>query len=133
MSKQKNLGIEGSWGSQMIQLIRQYGYNKDMSIEVAYVVTPPPNLTIRLPDDDILLEDNNLIVAEHLLEHKVTASISGGTVTGATTCPDGGRLTSLTATDVTIKIKTVLQTGTPVILIGDNDTDMYYVVGKAVV
>ena len=148
MAKQKNLGVEGSYGSQMIQLIRQYGYNKDMSIDVGVVVTPPPKLTVRLTNDDIVLEEADLIVADNLLDHELTATISGGKVDGKVevpsvsgSCPDGtatipahsGKLTSLTATDVTIKVKSPLQTGTPVIVIGDNDTDLYYLVGMAVV
>lgn len=88
--KEKRIGIEGSAASRMVQLMRKYGYNKDVTIEVATVITPLPDLSVRL-SDGMTLDQDDLIIS------RLVASYA-------------------------------LKKGDQVIVIGDDDTDNYFVV-----
>ncbi|MBA9027511.1 hypothetical protein [Peribacillus huizhouensis] len=92
----KRIKIEGSFDSRMIQLMRKYGHNREMKIEVATVLTPAPNLTLRMPSDGLQLEREELI---------------------------------LTATAASRN----LASGDSVIVIADEDSQMYFVMDKAVI
>jgi hypothetical protein len=83
--------IEGSGESRLIQLIRKYGYNKDVDFELATVVTPPPNLQITLDQDELLLEKDDLIVCEHLTEHSRELT-DGSTITFKTSLKEGDKV-----------------------------------------
>jgi hypothetical protein len=77
--------FEGHWSSKSVQFFRKVGYNKDVDIELATVTSPPPTLKIKVDNMKIELEGDDIIVAESLLEHTRTISITGGTVVGAMT------------------------------------------------
>jgi hypothetical protein len=55
----KRMKIEGSGASRMIQLMRKHGYNKDISIDVATVISASPlsiNIDgLQLSSDDLIL------------------------------------------------------------------------------
>ena len=127
---QKRTVIEGSSPSKIIQMMRKYGENKDMSIDLGTVKSPPPNLKIQLDADGLMLEKGDLIIAEHLTEYKRKYSVQGGTVSGSAGL---NQLTSLSVTNGEITFYNELRAGDKVIVIGDNDTQFYYVVDKAVI
>ncbi|MGB9903037.1 MAG: DUF2577 domain-containing protein [Desulfotomaculales bacterium] len=55
-------------GSKLIELIRQQAAGlAPRGIELATVITPPPNLRIRIDNMNIHLEGDDLIVCAHLL------------------------------------------------------------------
>jgi hypothetical protein len=89
------MNIEGSAASRMVQLMRKHGYNRDMSIELATVITPMPDLSVKLGSDGMVLEREDLIVAGIIETYSVSA-------------------------------------GDQVIVIGDDDSQFYYVIDKAV-
>jgi hypothetical protein len=91
----KRIGLEGSSASKFVQLIRQHGHNKDVTIELGEVLAPMPNLQIRVGVDEIDLDMDDLIVSQ--------------------TAADAG-----------------LAVGDRVIIIGDDDTQLYFVIDKAV-
>jgi len=62
--------LEGTGASLFVQLIRKFGYNKDINIELATVTADPPNLKIKIDNMPEELEKDDLIVAEHLTKHK---------------------------------------------------------------
>jgi hypothetical protein len=123
--------IEGNGAAKLIQLMRKNGYNKDVDIELATVVTPPPSLKIRLNSDNLELDAEDVIIADHLNEHTRTISITGGSVSG--TVVPNGNLTTFTLTDATLTVKTPLKAGDQVMVITANDGQLYYVLEKAVV
>lgn len=58
-------------GSRLLELIKQTARNQlPFGIELATVVSPPPDLKIRINNMDLVLEGDDLIVCEHLLEHQ---------------------------------------------------------------
>jgi hypothetical protein len=91
----KRLKIEGSAASRMVQLIRKHGYNRDMSIELATVITPLPDLSVQLSSDGLVLEREDLVVAGIVATYALIA-------------------------------------GDQLIVIGDDDSQFYYVIDKAV-
>ncbi|CAM3640807.1 hypothetical protein [Mesobacillus zeae] len=91
----KRIGLEGSSASKFVQLIRQHGHNKDVTIELGEVLAPMPNLKLRVGTDEIDLDMDDLIVSQ--------------------TAANGG-----------------LSVGDRVIIIGDDDSQLYFVIDKAV-
>ncbi|WP_128895029.1 DUF2577 family protein [Longirhabdus pacifica] len=64
--------LEGNAYSQMVQLMKEVGYNKDIDIELATVLEIDADqniLKIKVDNMDVVLEGDDLIVAEHLLHH----------------------------------------------------------------
>ena len=92
----KRLKVEGSPASRMVQLMRNHGYNRDVTIELGTIVTPLPSLIVKLASDGLVLERDDLIVAGLVATYTLVA-------------------------------------GDQLILIGDDDSQMYYVIDKAVV
>jgi hypothetical protein len=91
----KRMGLEGTAASKLVQLMRRHGHNKDVTIELGEVLTPMPNLQIRVGTDEIDLDMDDLIVSK-------TAANAG------------------------------LSPGDRVIIIGDDDSQLYFVIDKAV-
>lgn len=92
----KRIRIEGSAASRMVQLMRKHGHNRDVSIELATVITPLPDLSVKLASDGMELEHGDLIIAGIVATYTLIA-------------------------------------GDQVIVICDDDSQMYYVIDKAVV
>ncbi|QJC51731.1 DUF2577 domain-containing protein [Paenibacillus albicereus] len=69
---------EGSGASQLVQLMRNIGWNADTTIELGTVVSAPPELKIRIDHMELVLEKDDLVVAERLTKHtrKVDMSAS---------------------------------------------------------
>lgn len=65
---EKRIGIEGSPGSKLKQVISKYGHNRDIKIEVATVISPYPSLTVQLSLDGIELGADDLIVTQSVLD-----------------------------------------------------------------
>lgn len=112
MMKNKRIGIEGSPSAKMIQIIREYGFNEEMSIEVGTVISISP-LSIHLESDGINLDRDDLIISEHLCKHDRSVNFKVGDVT---------------VNKITFNAH--LKKNDRVILIGDNDTQMYYLIDK---
>lgn len=111
--RNNQLQIEGSTSSKLVQLIRQLGFNQEMTIEVGKVVSVSP-ISIHLESDNLVLDSDDLIMSEHLTEH--TRLVEA-------TTSDGGKLTQIT-------FKNALKPGNQVIVIGDEETQLYYVFDK---
>lgn len=58
--------IEGSGISQLRDIIGKIGYNKDVDIEYATVIAPPPALRIQIDGMKIELEDDDVIIPQSL-------------------------------------------------------------------
>lgn len=92
----KRITIEGSAPSKLVQMMRIYGENKDMSIDLGTVKSSPPNLKIQLDSDGLMLEKGDMILTQRVVDES-------------------------------------LQANDKVIVVGDNDTQFYYVIDKAVI
>jgi Protein of unknown function (DUF2577) len=101
--------MEGSGASRLVQLIRSYGYNKDVDFELATVVAPPPNLQITLDKDGLILEASDLVVCEHLTEH--SRELTDGT---------------------TLTFRPALKVGDKVIVVSSEEKQQFLVIDKAV-
>ncbi|WP_060210498.1 DUF2577 domain-containing protein [Sporosarcina koreensis] len=72
----ERIGREGNVYSKFVQLMRDQGYSKPVNIELATVVEAPPSLRIKLDQDGLVLEKDDLIVAESLSRHERIVSIN---------------------------------------------------------
>jgi len=60
---------QGDGYSQLVQLIRKHGHNKDIDIELGTVVAPPPEVEIQLDSmQDFHLYKSELIFAGKVVE-----------------------------------------------------------------
>jgi hypothetical protein len=91
----KRIKIEGSAASRMVQLMRKHGYNRDVSIELATVITPLPDISVKLSSDGLVLDKNDLIIAGIVATYTLVA-------------------------------------GDKLIVVGDDDSQFYFVIDKAV-
>lgn len=105
----KRLVREGSSAAKLVQFMREYGFNEEMSIEVGTIASISP-ISIHLESDGLILDKDDLIIAEHLTNHKRSVSLMIGNI----------HVTE-------IEFKTPLIIGDQVIVIGDNDTQFYYI------
>ncbi|MFY2158059.1 DUF2577 family protein [Cytobacillus firmus] len=108
----KRINIEGSGASKIVQLMRKHGYNKDLDTEIATVVSPLPNLSVKLASDGLVLERSDLVVAEWLTEHT--------------------RLVLLNGSPTEITFQAQLVKGDRVIVICADESQQYFVIDKAV-
>lgn len=68
---------EGGWDSRMRQMMARAGAKSEgLRIELATVIEAPPNLKIMRDSDQMILEKEELVVAEHLTRHERIVSIN---------------------------------------------------------
>ncbi|QDX93643.1 DUF2577 domain-containing protein [Brevibacillus laterosporus] len=128
--------LEGGGPSQLRQLIKQIGYNKDVDIELGTVIAPPPAIRVKVDNDEkleLLAED--LIVAEHLTRHtrKVTLTSERVDESMATAgyTPHTHDITSLVITGE-IEFTDELKAGDRVIIQSINEGQTYIIQDRAV-
>ncbi|WP_025676528.1 DUF2577 family protein [Paenibacillus polymyxa] len=67
--------IDGGGVSQLIDVIKQLGYNVEVDIEYATILAPPPALRVQIDNMKIELDADDVIVPEHLREHTRKVSV----------------------------------------------------------
>lgn len=63
-------GLEGSPYSRLSQMMGKFGYNKAVDFEIGTVISPEPNLIVKMDSSPIELDRDDLLIAEHLTNHK---------------------------------------------------------------
>lgn len=116
--------LEGKGSSRLLQLIREAGKNFEVSIELATVISPPPDLQIELDKTGIKLNKEDLIVAEHLLEHE--REVESVNMEDAGDPSHSHEINSLT-------LKSKLNNNDRVIAAGINDFQTYIILDRAVI
>lgn len=108
-----NLEEGSSPYAKLYEQIKTFGYNRELFIEQGVVVSELPDLRIEVADD-IILEKDELIVAEHLTRHTRRVRINDSTTT------------------VNLEYMDQLALGDRVIILSDDDTDEYFVIDRAI-
>ncbi|WP_153733500.1 DUF2577 family protein [Sporosarcina obsidiansis] len=125
------VGYEGNPFSLISQAIRKGGYSKPVNIEVATVIKGEPQVRIKLDQDGLELENDDLIIAKHLTQHERNSHIECATIDGQTKAAGTGPHThgyeTITMRDAKITVDSLLVPGTRV-LVACLDEDMVYVV-----
>ena len=114
--------LEGNGFSKLAQVMQQAGYNKDVTVEIGKVVSAAPNLQIKLQSDGLVLEKDDLTVAQHLTEYKVKINDITANINGV----------AANITDFEGTINNELKPGDKVFLISDDDTEEFFVIDRAV-
>ncbi|WP_338461539.1 DUF2577 domain-containing protein [Brevibacillus borstelensis] len=132
--------IEGSGASQLVQIIRQIGYNNYDRFELATVVSPPPDLRIRIDNMALDLEADDLVVTEHLTRHKRIVTIKheqdterdvGDTEPKPRDNDSTGSL-AWTYSYVELQFEDVLKAGDRVLVASMNDGQSYVILDRVV-
>lgn len=110
----RNERLEGDGVARLIQLMRRYGYNKDVDFKLATVTNAPPDLKIKVDNMKIELDRDDLIVAQYLTKHKRQVKIDGDTT-------------------VELEFQDELKPGDRVIVASANNGQLYIVLDKAVI
>lgn len=127
----RRIGQEGSVYSKFVQLIREQGYSKPVNIEVATVIQGEPNVKIKLDQDGLVLEKDDIIIAKHLTQYERNMTVECATIDGVTkpggTGPHTHGYESITLHDAKVTYDSLLVPGTRVI-VACLDEDMTYIV-----
>ncbi|AHM66848.1 hypothetical protein PPSQR21_032090 [Paenibacillus polymyxa SQR-21] len=67
--------IDGGGVSQLIDVIKQLGFNVEVDIEYATILAPPPALRVQVDNMKIELDGDDVIIPEHLREHTRKVSV----------------------------------------------------------
>lgn len=106
------MNIEGSGIRQLGEVIRKWGYNEFDRVGLATVTSISPTL-VKVDGMNLVLDANDLIIAEHLTERKQTVILSDGTETEMT-------------------VLSPLKPGDRVIVVSMESGQFYVVIDKAV-
>ncbi|NYV68955.1 DUF2577 domain-containing protein [Bacillus sp. Gen3] len=127
---------EGDVYSKIGQMIRETGYSKPVNIELATVVEAPPNLRLKLDADGLVLEKEDLIVAQSLTKHERKVSLKSSSIGGATTPAGEGPHThgyeSIDIQDGVLTFEDELAVGDRVIVVCLDEDMIYVVLDRAV-
>ncbi|MGM1023556.1 MAG: DUF2577 family protein [Bacillota bacterium] len=77
MTIKSGIQPEGNAASQLVQLMRKHGYNKDVEIELGTITGAPPALKLKVDNMPIELDADDLVVAEQLTKHKRRVKVTG--------------------------------------------------------
>ncbi|MGG4344351.1 DUF2577 family protein [Paenibacillus lautus] len=72
--------IEGGGFSQLKHVVKTIGHNRDVDIEFATVLSPLPDIRIKIDNMPIELDADDVVVCEHLRDHKREITINGGEI-----------------------------------------------------
>ena len=140
---------EGDSYSKLRQMMSRAGDKPaGVRIELATVVESPPNLKVRRDSDQLILEKDELVVAQHLTRHTRNVSINyewnESRDLGDSSVTTGSRRNYIVGQpDVTpyhsydmdyayLTMQDVLKVGDRVLLACDDDNMVYYVLDRAV-
>ena len=127
---------EGNVYAKIGQMIRETGYSKPVNIELATVVEAPPNLRLKLDADGLVLEKEDLIVAQSLAKHERKVSLKSSSIGGATTPAGVGPHThgyeSIDIQEGILTFEDELAVGDRVIVVCLDEDMIYVVLDRAV-
>ena len=114
--------LEGNGFSKLAQVMKQAGYNKEISIDIGEVIAAPPNLKIKLKSDGLTLEKEDIILSQQLTEYEVTIKEATAEINNS----------PATITNFIGKVDGSLKTGERVLIISDDDTAKFFALNKVV-
>jgi hypothetical protein len=56
--------FEGSGATKLIQIIRHYGYNKDVDVDFATITSVPPNIKLKIENSKLELDHTDVVVTD---------------------------------------------------------------------
>lgn len=132
----KRLKREGDGASKLVQLIRDVGSNDSSTMSLGTVLSAPPEITVQLDNDPIVLDRGDLIIAQRLTAHERIANVFSANITmpmsseGYT--PHTHTLTSITLNDAVISYTDELAPGDRVLVECDDERMKYTIIDRVV-
>jgi hypothetical protein len=142
--------IEGSGATQLVQLMKMLGYNKDVDFLLGTITSPPPSIKVKLDKMAVELEKDDVIILQHITNYSVpfTASITkakyesapSGTLDEQYVDTSGQyaaqkqsyKSLNFTFDEGTITLKNALKTGDRVIVAEIDNGQKYVILDRAV-
>lgn len=141
----KKAMIEGGGSSRLAFAVGQLGYNKDVDIEYATVIAPPPALRIQIDGMKIELDEEDVIIPQSLTRwtEKIAIKPSTASLTWSnyTRTVDGSSTTknsevtagTLSTTEFEIEHHNELKAGDRIALITSEESLRYFVLDRIVI
>lgn len=132
----KRIKREGDGSSKMVQLIRDVGSNDSSTLALGTVLSAPPEITVQLDNDPIVLDKGDLIIAQRLTAHQRNADVFSANI--AMPMSTEGyiqhthALTSITLKDAVISYTDVLVPGDRVLVDCDEERMKYTIIDRVV-
>ncbi|MCP1354670.1 DUF2577 domain-containing protein [Aneurinibacillus migulanus] len=71
--------LEGSWETRGVNVIKLYGHNKDVDIVFGTITAPPPNIRVKVDNETLEIEKDDVVVLQYLTKHKRKIRITSNT------------------------------------------------------
>lgn len=71
--------LEGSWETRGVNFIKRFGHNKDVDIVFGTITAPPPNIRVKIDNETLELEKDDVVVLQYLTKHKRKIRITSNT------------------------------------------------------
>ncbi|MED4729188.1 DUF2577 domain-containing protein [Aneurinibacillus migulanus] len=65
--------------TDLVQLMKEHGHNKDVDIVFGTITTPPPNIRVKVDNESLELEKDDVVVLQYLTKHKRKIRITSNT------------------------------------------------------
>ncbi|GED14425.1 DUF2577 domain-containing protein [Aneurinibacillus migulanus] len=62
--------------TDLVQLMKEHGHNKDVDIVFGTITAPPPNIRVKVDNESLELKKDDVSVLEHLTRHKRIVTIN---------------------------------------------------------
>lgn len=132
----KRLKREGDGASKLVQLIRDVGSNDSSTMSIGTVLSAPPEITVQLDNDPIVLDKGDLIIAQRLTAHERIANVFSANITMPMTSEGHlthtHAITSVTLNNAVISYTDELAPGDRVLVECDDERMKYTIIDRVV-
>lgn len=124
--------LEGNGAQRLLTLFGMRGGPKPVQFVLGTIVSPMPNIAVRLDGDTIDTPEEGIVVSESLTDHTRSISFTGD-VSGSVTGANSGTLQNLQITKKDVTIHSNLKPGDRVICGVGNNGQTIFILDKAVI
>lgn len=124
--------LEGNGAQRLLTLFGVRDAQTPVQFALGTIVSPMPNIAVRLDGDTIDTPREGIVVSESLTDHTRSITFSGD-VSGRVTGTNGGTLQNLQITKKDVTIHSNLKAGDRVICGVGNNGQTIFILDKAVI
>lgn len=136
MQQDKQLKYVGDPFSKWVQATRKFGRNDSSTMAFGTIVSAPPNIEMRLDNEDVVYDKHDIYVAERLTAHTRIANTFSDAVTMPMSTqgynPHTHTITSINQTGVLVEYTDELKVGDRVLVECNDETAKYTILDRVV-
>ncbi|KIV55262.1 hypothetical protein AM501_06680 [Aneurinibacillus migulanus] len=65
--------------TDLVQLMKEHGHNKDVDIVFGTITAPPPNIRVKVDNETLEIEKDDVVILQYLTKHKRKIRITSNT------------------------------------------------------